>query len=410
MSADQDIPEAGRRRLHFGYYVSGAAHVGLIGWLLIGPLFEVEPLPFDVTSVTTISEADYAALTGQDTPEDATPEVAPAVPDAPEEPAPPAAEDTPPPAPVEEPPAPVTPPEPVEEPPAPAPETLPDVPEPPAPVLSEPDDIPPPEPAPPADEDVAVVLPEVSQRPQPRPAPRVAPEPVAPPEPEVAIEDTTRDAVVAEEDSPTPEPQEEQEATAEEEATSEIVTEAAETPSGAPERSVRPRGRPPAPPAVAEAPQESPETPRQAPAPADDPAPAADGTADAVADALAEALGGGDTPAPAPTAASGPPLTAGERENLRLAVQDCWVVDVGSAAARVTVVVSMEMEQSGRVITSSIRLTGSEGGDARATEVAFQAARRAIIRCQKDGYELPVDKYDQWRQIEMTFNPEKVSR
>ena len=68
------------------------------------------------------------------------------------------------------------------------------------------------------------------------------------------------------------------------------------------------------------------------------------------------------------------------------------------------------MEQSGRVITSSIRLTGSEGGDTRATEVAFQAARRAIIRCQKDGYELPVDKYDQWRQIEMTFNPEKVSR
>jgi len=36
----------------------------------------------------------------------------------------------------------------------------------------------------------------------------------------------------------------------------------------------------------------------------------------------------------------------------------------------------------------------------------FETARRAIIRCGADGFPLPVEKYGQWREIEMTFNPE----
>ncbi|MFT7254284.1 MAG: hypothetical protein ACI81Q_001706, partial [Paracoccaceae bacterium] len=54
----------------------------------------------------------------------------------------------------------------------------------------------------------------------------------------------------------------------------------------------------------------------------------------------------------------------------------------------------------------SIRMIGSEGGSDAAARQAFEAARRAIIRCGASGYNLPSDKYDQWRDIEMTFNPE----
>ena len=39
---------------------------------------------------------------------------------------------------------------------------------------------------------------------------------------------------------------------------------------------------------------------------------------------------------------------------------------------------------------------------------AFEAARRAIIRCGSNGYDLPREKYGQWQNIEMTFNPEKM--
>jgi len=39
---------------------------------------------------------------------------------------------------------------------------------------------------------------------------------------------------------------------------------------------------------------------------------------------------------------------------------------------------------------------------------AFGAARRAILRCGARGFQLPSDKYAQWRNIEMTFNPERM--
>ena len=38
--------------------------------------------------------------------------------------------------------------------------------------------------------------------------------------------------------------------------------------------------------------------------------------------------------------------------------------------------------------------------------VCIEKARRAILRCQRGGFPLPVEKYAQWQQIEMTFNPE----
>ena len=38
----------------------------------------------------------------------------------------------------------------------------------------------------------------------------------------------------------------------------------------------------------------------------------------------------------------------------------------------------------------------------------YEAARRAIIRCGAKGFQLPPEKYEQWRNIEMEFNPERM--
>ena len=43
-----------------------------------------------------------------------------------------------------------------------------------------------------------------------------------------------------------------------------------------------------------------------------------------------------------------------------------------------------------------------------AAERVYETARRAILRCGAEGYPLPVEKYEQWREIEMTFNPERM--
>jgi len=58
--------------------------------------------------------------------------------------------------------------------------------------------------------------------------------------------------------------------------------------------------------------------------------------------------------------------------------------------------------------TGSIRMLSSSGGPDSAAKQAYEAARRAIIRCGAKGFNLPAEKYGQWREIEMTFNPERM--
>jgi hypothetical protein len=182
-------------------------------------------------------------------------------------------------------------------------------------------------------------------------------------------------------------------AQAPEAASDRTVTEAEEQQAYAPASSMRPRARPSRPVRVAEPdPEPEPETPR-------------DAQADAIANALAEA---NDQPAePEQPVRSGPPLTGGEKEALRVAVSSCWNVgSLSTDALATTVVVGVEMEQSGVPISGSIKLVSSSGGTQSGAQQAFEAARRAIIRCGVRGFPLPVEKYAEWRDIEMTFNPE----
>ncbi|MGR3756519.1 MAG: hypothetical protein ACU0AT_04735, partial [Tranquillimonas sp.] len=202
-----------------------------------------------------------------------------------------------------------------------------------------------------------------------------------------------------------------------EEATTEIVTEAEAPAPAAPESSTRPRARPPRPSRVAETPvPPTPEPPQPEPAAEQAPEPDApqtppqvsEATSDAVADALAEALSGSQATAPSADIPRGPPMTQGERDALRVAVQQCWNVgSLSSEALRTTVVVSVEMSQDGRPDSGSIRMVSSSGGG-EAAKQAFEAARRAIIRCGANGYDLPAEKYAQWRNVEITFDPDRM--
>lgn len=367
--------------MNTGQIISGLGHVGLIAWAMLGGAFQSEPMPFEVTEVTAISAREYAALTAPETSPEAVANV-----DTPEPPAPGEA-----PGMVSEPDsAPeLTQPEATETPP---PDAVPEIVEPAPPTEAEVGEEPPV--LAPPQEDTAALVPEVSPRPEARPAPRVAPEPVAQPEPDVRIDDVDRQDIAPDESAETVE--QEQEETAREEAATEIVTEAEEAAEAAPTRSPRPRTRPDR---SQPQPEEETET-----AGADD-APQIDDSA--VEDAIAAALGGSETqPDSAP---SGPPLTVGEKDALRVAVQECWNVgSLSTDALATTVVVAVRMFEDGRPDTDSIRMLDFSGGGAAAAERAYAAARRAIIRCGIDGYDLPPEKFDLWRDIEMTFNPENM--
>jgi len=114
------------------------------------------------------------------------------------------------------------------------------------------------------------------------------------------------------------------------------------------------------------------------------------------------------TPPPAATAADvpqGPPLSAGEKDALRLAVQRCWNVPAGLANAEdLRVVVAVELAPDGRIIGAP-RLIEPASTSRPEIRVAFEAARRALLRCQAGGYELPRDKYAQWKNLEVAFDP-----
>ncbi|MEP5008537.1 energy transducer TonB, partial [Roseobacter sp.] len=297
--------------MHIGQYISGFAHAGLIGWVMFGGAFRADPPPLEVTGVSVITTEEFeAVLKAQEAPTPSTDVAVPVIPEAEiETPAVTSRAD-----------APVDVPTPTEAE-AGEPDATPDLSDLTAP---EPQDVTDEAPVLPTPEvDTAVVIPERSLRPVPRPVPRVAPEPVAQPKPDTTIADELQEAIKPDESGKAAE--EPKEETSPEAASSEIVTEPKEADapvaSAAPSRSVRPRVRP------ATRPEPS------------------KGTDAAVAAALAEASSESSTPA----APSGPPLTSGEKDGLRVSVQQCWVVDVGSRAADVTVTVGFSLDQSGKV-------------------------------------------------------------
>jgi hypothetical protein len=356
----------------------------LLGFMAFGDLFSAEPLPFQSMDVSVVSGAAFdAMLAGTEAPQSVTevaqpaaPEVAPDVPEVSARPQ--ARPDLPQPEAAAEPEA-ETPPDVSQIVPLPRADVSDQ-----APVLDQPE------------ADIAVLVPEVADTPVPEAAERVAPEAVAQPDPEARPDPVEQEAVAPDAAGETP--QEPAEATAPEAAATEIVTEA-EKPARAPEESRRPPARRPEPPV---------RTATPAPEPRPDAAPAQDApsTADAVNSALQEALA---APERAPTVASGPPLSAGEKEALRVAVSSCWNVgSLSTDALGTTVVVGVAMSPDGKPVNSSIRMASFSGGSEAAAGQAFEAARRAIIRCGARGFDLPVEKYGQWQNIEMTFNPERM--
>jgi len=214
------------------------------------------------------------------------------------------------------------------------------------------------------------------------PAPRVDTTPAPVPDPDAARAQDTQKATVP--DGETGPKVEDQIETAPEAASTEIITEAKESATNsAPVKTSRPRGRPAN---LAEKPSGASE----------------------IEQALAQAQAEAAAPVVPPKAPSGPPLTSQETDGLRFAVQQCWNVNPSSEAARITVVISFAMEKGGQPLLNTIRLVSASKGAESAKRSAYDAARRAIIRCANGGYKLPVEKFDHWSDIEMTFNPEKM--
>ncbi|ARO15094.1 putative CheA signal transduction histidine kinase [Ketogulonicigenium robustum] len=394
-----------------GAKVSVVGHVGLIVWMVFGLRLASDPLEFTFPDVSVISGEQFDQMVANSVPQVQTEvgqtEAASSEPVSPTAPVPPTRPDTPPvdapaPTPSEAVPTPEAAPEAV-----PTPDLAPQVTQPAVPV---PDATPtapqvapqvvesqPTPPAPDAGATDAAVAP----RPVPRPAQRIAPEAAPAPPVDAQTAPEVQQAVSPDAATPT-EVTEAQEQTAPEEATTQTVTEA-DRPAAAPVNVPRPQNRPRQ---IATAPTQSETTSTQSSAAATPPQSTAAAPSTSNDDIMAALNAAQDTPAASPTPGAAP-LTGAEQDALRVAVQGCWSVDAGAMSGQVTVAVAFELDRSGRVVGNQVRLVESNGSGA-AEQAAFEAARRAILRCQGDGYRMPADKYESWQNIVMDFDPSQM--
>jgi len=373
--------------MHVGHYISGAAHLSFLIWLVIGDVFTSKPDEISITKISIISAeqfekefvtnsipqvSDEIDILNQIKPDQVTSNptiseideqvfaVSPKVPDVPK-----LQQDN------------------IE-----LPERIQSV----VPELSnEPD-----QPGLNQDDPSLALLPETTQTQSPIVADRVASVPVIP-----QNEDTFNDDAI---DSlnQVPADQENSDFTIEEQnqstrgATTEIITEPKKKPSGAPKKSLRPKGRP-----QIQTENETKDTPSE-------------DLVDAVSSALSSIENEQE---------KSESLNAGSKTSLNSAatiesignallkqIEPCWNVDVGNQNAYVKVTVAFSLDKNGKIERNEIKLVTSEGGEGSAARSAFTNAKKTIFKCQKkwDGFNLQDFDYEQWQQIVLTFNPDQM--
>jgi len=110
---------------------------------------------------------------------------------------------------------------------------------------------------------------------------------------------------------------------------------------------------------------------------------------------------------PQPTSRlSGPKLSISEIDAIRQQFYQCWSVPIGARdAASLKVIVRIRLNPDGSLMASPELLNPDKlnGPNGNYFRVAVDSAFRAIHRCTP--LKVPPQKYDAWREIELTFDP-----
>jgi hypothetical protein len=131
-----------------------------------------------------------------------------------------------------------------------------------------------------------------------------------------------------------------------------------------------------------------------------------------ITDVDPEELTGCDTyhSAPEQTLVDPAPLNDDEEKALSSEVAQCWNVGaLSSGALQARIVIGLSVERNGKPDNSSLHLIEVAAGTDNEAEQAFQAARRAIIRCGSTGLSLPPSKYAHWKNLELQFDLSGIS-
>lgn len=99
-------------------------------------------------------------------------------------------------------------------------------------------------------------------------------------------------------------------------------------------------------------------------------------------------------------------VTRSEQDAVKEKIRPCWYFDAGAVDASKWIVgVRAQMAPDGRVLTAQI-LPSSQSGPAYTR--AAEAARRAVLNPQCQPLPLPPGKYNQWKELDLYFNPQDM--
>jgi hypothetical protein len=103
------------------------------------------------------------------------------------------------------------------------------------------------------------------------------------------------------------------------------------------------------------------------------------------------------------------PLSMSEKDAIRNQIYKCWNVPVGTKdAENVKVVILLKLNTDGSVQeTKTLTRESSDGGNKIAFRVVAESAIRAIHRCSPLE-NLPPNKYDSWKAVELLFDPSEL--
>ena len=100
------------------------------------------------------------------------------------------------------------------------------------------------------------------------------------------------------------------------------------------------------------------------------------------------------------------PLSLSEKDAFKRQVQKCWNPPTGSARAEdLVVTIKITLNPDGTV-QGNPEIQRRGAFKTRFEEIAAESARRAILLCQP--YQLPLDKYERWRETTLNFDPREM--
>src|SRR5215470_15810418 len=108
-----------------------------------------------------------------------------------------------------------------------------------------------------------------------------------------------------------------------------------------------------------------------------------------------------------PVAPLGPQLTTSEIDLVRQQIERCWNPPAGAKEAHDLIVdISAEVGPDGRVLTAQITSMARMGDPFY--RAAAESALRAVLNPNCSPLKLPPEKYEQWRNLSLTFNPKDL--